>query len=29
MDSVFHFELPAQDMERANKFYEKVFGWDI
>jgi uncharacterized protein len=22
-----HFELPAQDTDRAQKFYEEVFGW--
>jgi len=22
-----HFELPAQDADRAQKFYEEVFGW--
>lgn len=29
MDKVVHFEIPADDVERANKFYSKVFGWDI
>jgi predicted enzyme related to lactoylglutathione lyase len=24
-----HFELPADDPERAVKFYETVFGWKI
>ena len=27
MDKVQHFELPAQDMARAKKFYSSVFGW--
>ena len=27
MDSVVHFEVPADDMERAKKFYKAVFGW--
>jgi uncharacterized protein len=22
-----HFELPAEDTDRAQKFYEEVFGW--
>ena len=26
---VTHFELPADDPERAVAFYEKVFGWKI
>jgi uncharacterized protein len=29
MNPVVHFEMPAFDMERAKKFYEKVFGWDV
>lgn len=29
MNKVVHFELPAEDMERAKSFYEKVFGWKI
>jgi predicted enzyme related to lactoylglutathione lyase len=24
---VIHFEIPAEDTERAVKFYQKVFGW--
>lgn len=24
-----HFEIQAEDPERAKKFYEDVFGWDI
>lgn len=24
-----HFELPADDPERASKFYSEVFGWQI
>lgn len=27
MQRVIHFELTADDPERAVKFYEKVFGW--
>ena len=29
MNSVVHFELPAQDRERAKKFYSAVFGWQM
>ena len=29
MARVVHFELPADDPERAVKFYEGVFGWQI
>jgi predicted enzyme related to lactoylglutathione lyase len=27
MDKVQHFEIPADDLGRAKKFYEKSFGW--
>jgi predicted enzyme related to lactoylglutathione lyase len=27
IDPVTHFELPAQDIERARRFYESSFGW--
>jgi|SRR3989344_8321795 len=27
MDSVVHFELPADDGKRSSEFYSKVFGW--
>jgi len=27
MDSVVHFEIPTDDLERAKKFYSSVFGW--
>ncbi len=27
MDQVVHFEIPADDMARAKKFYSSVFGW--
>ncbi len=27
MDSVVHFEIPAANMKRAERFYRKVFGW--
>jgi predicted enzyme related to lactoylglutathione lyase len=29
MNSVIHFELPAEDMARAEKFYQDVFGWEM
>jgi predicted enzyme related to lactoylglutathione lyase len=28
-NSIVHFEIPADDVERAKKFYGKVFGWKI
>ena len=29
MPRVVHFEIPADDPQRAVAFYEKVFGWKI
>lgn len=29
MPKVVHFEIPADDPERAIKFYKGVFGWKI
>lgn len=29
MDKVVHFEIPADDLQRAKKFYEKCFDWKI
>lgn len=29
MDNVVHFEIPADDQDRAQAFYETVFGWRI
>jgi predicted enzyme related to lactoylglutathione lyase len=29
MPRVIHFEIPADDPERAVKFYSEVFGWKI
>jgi len=26
---VVHFEIPADDIERAKLFYTKLFGWEI
>lgn len=28
MDPVVHFEIPANDRERMNKFYHNAFGWE-
>jgi predicted enzyme related to lactoylglutathione lyase len=27
--SIVHFEIPADDVERAKKFYSTLFGWKI
>ena len=27
--TVVHFEIPADDPERASKFYRELFGWEI
>lgn len=29
MGNIAYFEIPSDDVERAKKFYEKVFGWEI
>lgn len=29
MDKVVHFEIPVADVERAKKFYRKVFDWQL
>lgn len=29
MDSIVHFEIPADEPKRASKFYKDVFGWEI
>ena len=29
MDKVIHFEIPADDLNRAQKFYKQVFDWEI
>jgi len=29
MDKVVHFEIPADDLERAKKFYSETFGWGL
>jgi predicted enzyme related to lactoylglutathione lyase len=27
--TIVHFEIPADNIERANKFYGSLFGWKI
>lgn len=29
MPTVQHFEIPADDISRAQEFYKKVFGWNM
>ena len=29
MPTIVHFEIPADDVERAKKFYSDLFGWKI
>lgn len=29
MDSVIHFEIPADNVKRAEEFYTKAFGWTM
>ena len=29
MDKVVHFEIPAENVERAKKFYSSIFNWNI
>ncbi len=29
MGKVVHFEIPADDLARAKKFYSTVFGWTL
>ncbi len=29
MPTIVHFEMPADDVERAKKFYTDLFGWKI
>ena len=29
MNSIVHFEIPADDIHRAQEFYKSVFGWEI
>jgi predicted enzyme related to lactoylglutathione lyase len=29
MSGIVHFEIPADDIQRARAFYSKLFGWKI
>jgi len=29
MNSVVHFEIPAEDLQRARQFYQNVFDWQM
>lgn len=29
MDSIVHFEIPADDISRAETFYKTAFGWNM
>ena len=29
MGSIIHFDISADDVQRARKFYEQLFGWKI
>jgi predicted enzyme related to lactoylglutathione lyase len=29
MPTIVHFEIPSDDIERAKKFYNSLFGWKI
>ncbi|GMQ88625.1 MAG: VOC family protein [Gammaproteobacteria bacterium] len=29
MPTIVHFEIPADELERAKKFYAELFGWKI
>ena len=29
MPTIMHFEIPADNVERAGSFYSKLFGWEI
>ena len=29
MPTIVHFEIPADDVERAKKFYSDLFGWKM
>ena len=29
MPTIQHFEIPADDVNRAQKFYKEVFGWNM
>jgi len=29
MSMIIHFEIPADDLERAKTFYRRLFGWGV
>lgn len=29
MATIVYFEIPADNVERANKFYRELFGWEL
>jgi uncharacterized protein len=29
MPTINHFEIPADDINRAQKFYKDIFGWSM
>lgn len=29
MPKVVHFEIPAEDLDRAKNFYGSIFGWEL
>ena len=29
MNKIVHFDIPAVDLDRAQRFYEDTFGWEI
>jgi predicted enzyme related to lactoylglutathione lyase len=29
MPTVYHFDIPVDDANRAQQFYKNVFGWDM
>jgi uncharacterized protein len=29
MPTIVHFDIPADDIERAKKFYTDLFGWKM
>jgi predicted enzyme related to lactoylglutathione lyase len=29
MATIVHFDIPADDIQRAKKFYKDLFGWEI
>jgi catechol 2,3-dioxygenase-like lactoylglutathione lyase family enzyme len=29
MPTIVHFDIPAEDVERSQKFYTELFGWKI